>query len=111
MLLRKDYLILTEYLDVIRGDMRDWTRHTDKEKIKVFYKQEKSLKTITIYLEGVVEAPMIHLFSVMGEVELFKNWVPLTKKSNLLGEVSHLRKICYILNNLPWPFSNREIFL
>lgn len=110
-LLRKDYLILTEYLESIRGDMRGWTKHTDKEHRKVYYKHEKDLQGITIYLEAVIEAPMINLFTVIGEVGLFKHWVPITKESKIIGEVSHLRKCCYIKNNFPWPFTNREIFL
>jgi len=33
------------------------------------------------------------------------------KNSDLVGEVSHLRKMAYFLANLPWPFEKREVFL
>ena len=110
MLLRKDYLILTEYLEVIHGDMRDWTKVTDKEVRKVYYKKEKNLKTLTIYLEGIIEAPLLSQIALIAEVDLFKKWAPLTKKSNQLEEISHMRKMCYILLDFPWPFSNREVY-
>ncbi len=35
----------------------------------------------------------------------------MVKKSDLVGEVSHLRKMAYFLINLPWPFEKREAFL
>ena len=35
----------------------------------------------------------------------------MVKQSDLVGEVSHLRKLAYFLANLPWPFEKREVFL
>ena len=69
------------------------------------------MKGLTMYLEAEFEAPLINLFAVLAEVQLFKSWIPITKKSDLIGEVSHLRKLAYFRNNLPWPFSDREITL
>ena len=47
----------------------------------------------------------------MGEAQLFKNWLPLTKVSEIVTEVSHLRKLAYFRFNLPWPFYYRECFV
>lgn len=66
---------------------------------------------MSIYLEGIVNAPMINLMALLCEVDLFKEWVPLMKKANLVGEYSHLRKLAYFKVGLPWPFSDREIYL
>ena len=66
---------------------------------------------MSLYLEGIINAPLLNLFTVLGEVELFKDWIPITKESRMMFEISHLRKMAYIKNNLPFPFSNREIFL
>ena len=35
----------------------------------------------------------------------------MAKQTDIVGEVSHLRKLAYFRLALPWPFSNREIFL
>lgn len=64
-----------------------------------------------MYFEKVFEAPVINLVAVLSEVALFKEWVPITKQSEILTEVSHLRKLGYFRNNLPWPFAEREVFL
>lgn len=53
------------------------------------------MKGLTLYLEAEFEAPLINLFSLLAEVQLFKSWVPMTKKSEVMGSVSHLRKMAY----------------
>ena len=69
------------------------------------------MKSHTVYMEQVIDAPILHLISVLGEVELFKSWVPLTERSDLLAEVSHLRKLGYFRANLHWPLTKREMFV
>ena len=53
----------------------------------------------------------MNMLAVLAEVQLFKDWIPMMKESEPLGEVSHLRKLAYLKNNLPWPFTDREIFI
>jgi hypothetical protein len=109
-MLRKDFQIIYECMHEIR-EMRDWTRHTDTPQQKIYYRQEKGQKTLTLYLEGLIKAPIINVVSIFAEVQLLKEWVPLTKVSDLIGEVSHLRKAIYFKYGLSWPFTSREIFL
>jgi hypothetical protein len=54
---------------------------------------------------------LINLFSILGEAQLFKEWIPLMKQSDIVAEVSHLRKLAYFRCNMPWPLSPREIYL
>ena len=35
----------------------------------------------------------------------------MVKHSELVGEVSHLRKLAHFIANLPWPFNKREVFI
>ena len=69
------------------------------------------MKGITLYLEAEFEAPIMNIFTILAECQLFKDWIPMTKKSEVLGSVSHLRKMAYFRQNLLWPMSDREIFL
>lgn len=69
------------------------------------------MNALTLYLEQLIEAPLLNLFAILGEVDLFKHWVPLTKKSDIKGEYSHLRKLAYFVHKLPWPFVARECFI
>lgn len=91
--------------------MKDWTKHTDKDDFKVYYRHDKGDKNLTLYLEGLINAPLINLFSILAEVQLFKDWIPLNKQSDIIGEVSHLKKAAYFRFGLPWPFASREILV
>lgn len=91
--------------------MSAWTRFVDKPDQKIYYKKEDGLSPLTCYVEGIINAPMINVVNIMGEVEHFKDWMPITPVSNILKEVTHLRKCLYIRNALQWPFWHREIFI
>ena len=91
--------------------LRGWIKHSEKANGKVYYRQEPGLKGLTVYLEGVVNAPIMNLLAVISEIELFKEWLPVIKQSQMLHSVSHFRKLAYFRYKLPWPLKSREIFL
>lgn len=78
-LLRNDFRIIKDFLGELDGGMKDWNKFTDSEKQKIYYKQEEGMDGITVYLEAVVNAPLIHMFAILGEVQLFKSFIPLMK--------------------------------
>lgn len=92
-------------------DMKGWNKHTDKEDYKIYYRQEEGLKIISLFIEGIINAPLINIMALLAEVDLFNEWVPLCKESKLVGEFSHLRKLAYFKHNLPWPFTQREMYI
>lgn len=40
----------------------------DKDTTKIYYRQEKNLRSITVYMEQVVDAPMLNLFAFLSEI-------------------------------------------
>jgi hypothetical protein len=62
-------------------------------------------------MEGIVNAPMINIATILGEVELYKDWMPITPISDVLKALTPMRKIIYIRNALQWPCWHREIFV
>lgn len=103
-MLRRDFAIIDGMMKELSGDMAGWQRFKDKPESKIYYKQEDGLSQLTLYIEEVFEAPMINLFAIMGEAQLFSKWVPMMKQSDMVAEVSHLRKLAYFRISLPWPF-------
>lgn len=61
--------------------MNNWNKHTDKPDKKIYYRQEQGVKALTLYIEALYECPMINLVSILAEVGLFKEWIPLTKNA------------------------------
>ena len=91
--------------------MTSWTRFIDNSDVKIFYKQEEGLSPITCFIEGVINAPLINVLTIIGSVEQFKEWMPITPISTVLKEVTPFRKLLYLRNALQWPFWHREIFV
>lgn len=92
-------------------DLNGYTEFINKEDRKVFYKMEDGFSTMTIYIEGTINAPMINLFAILCEIDLFPLWIPDTESSKLIKEVSPLRKSVNLINVLPWPIWKRELFV
>lgn len=80
--------------------MSKWTKFLDKPEQKIYYKKEEGLAPITCFIEGIINAPMINVLAVVGEVEHFKEWMPITPVSDILIELTPMRKLLYIRNSL-----------
>jgi len=91
--------------------LEGFTEYVNKPDKKVLYKKEEGLDPITVYIEGTIKAPAINLIAVMAEIDLFKEWVPDTEISEIIKEVTPLRKSIYMVNTLPWPMWRRELFI
>lgn len=51
-------------------------------------------------MEGIISAPMIDVLSIIAEVELFKEWIPITPVSDIIKELTFSRKSIYLRNDL-----------
>ena len=58
---------------------------------------------MTVFVEKTVKAPMINLISIISEVQLMKEWVPNMIRSDLIGEISHFRKLVILESKMVWP--------
>ena len=108
--IEKDYKIYQDFLRET-ADLSKWTKFTDTKDQKLYYKQEKDLTPLTCYMEGVVNSSILNVGLICGEVDYFKDWLPITPVSEILKSLTPFRKIMYIRNSLQWPFWHREIFV
>lgn len=90
-----------------RNDKKSiWVKYADAPGEKIYYRQEKG-GAHTTYTETLVNAPLIDVLSVLSDVENYKKWVSIVTHSEILAEVSLLRKVACIRANLPKPLSAR----
>ena len=59
----------------------DWNIYKNKPELKIYYRQEGGLNTITLYMEKVVKAPIVNTLATLAEGDLYKEWIPLVKRS------------------------------
>ena len=70
-LLAKDVVIMNMFREEIKGiadgSDQSWTRHKDTPEVKIFYKYEDGFRNCTLYMEKVINAPLINLLAIFAE--------------------------------------------
>ena len=79
--------------------------------MKIYYKLEAGFNNCTLYMEKIINAPMINLMAVLAEAQLYKDWIPMTRKSEVIGNVSNFRQCAEFEYKLPWPPHPRSMFI
>ena len=47
-------------------------------------------------MEGIINAPMINIVTIIGEVDLYTHWMPITPVSKVISEVTPFRRLAYL---------------
>ena len=71
LLLAKDVIILNLFREEIKGiadgSDQSWIRHKDTPEVKIFYKYETGFRNVTLYMEKIVNAPLINVLATLAE--------------------------------------------
>ena len=74
-MLTKDVVILNGFREEIKGIENgsddSWIRHKDTPEVRIFYKHEDGFRNCTLYMEKIINAPMINLLAIIAEAQLF----------------------------------------
>ena len=66
--------------------MKDkWNVYKDLPLEKIYYRFEGASSLCSLYLEKVITAPIINVMAVLAEAQLYKEWVPTTKRSEVVA--------------------------
>ena len=110
---------LTRFLDELapigssEASKDGWVSVTEeKAKYRVWYKEEVETSSYTFRVEGMVNAPLFNILSVIYEFELFKTWFPGINESVKEIQLAKFRFIVSLLGTtLPWPLWTRKSIL
>ena len=58
-----------------------------------------------------IDAPLLHVLSVVAEVQLLHNWVETATDYSVFSEPTHFRKLLHYNIWFPWPFKDRSCFM
>jgi len=47
--------------------MKDWIIYDDKPEKKIYYRKDEGFANLTVYLEKVIEAPMLNFMALLAE--------------------------------------------
>ena len=107
---------LTRFLDELtpiessEASKDGWVSVTEeKAKYRVWYKEEVETSSYTFRVEGMVNAPLFNILSVIYEFELFKTWFSGINESVKEIQLAKFRFIVSLLGTtLPWPLWTRK---
>jgi hypothetical protein len=95
------------------SDASGWVAvNAETEKYRVWYKEETKTSSYTFRVEGMVNAPLFNILSVIYEFDLFKTWFPGISESSKDIQLAKFRFIVSLLGmSLPWPIWRRKSIL
>jgi len=90
------------------ADSQDWKVEKATETVNISYKQIEGTKLITLKMEGEIDVPLLHLLTLIYEIDLWDQWVPFLKKPVELKQIHRAAKMVYIDIGLPFPLADRN---
>jgi len=66
--------------------MGEWKKYIDEPEKKLYNKKEPGYNMVSQYLEAVLNAPYMNILLLLMEVDLMKQWVPLTTEAKILNQ-------------------------
>jgi len=88
-----------------------WITEKANDQVVVKYKYIPNTELISIKIEGVVDCPLINLLTLIYETELYNLWVPFLSQAEQLKIIHRASKVAYLRLGLPYPLSDREVYL
>ncbi|KAH9580042.1 hypothetical protein LSM04_006923 [Trypanosoma melophagium] len=76
-----------------------------------YYRYDEKTKSHLFKVIGEVPNSIIYLMGVLMEPDLFTEWFPFCFHSTVQGELTRFHKASQLAIRVPWPFTNRDIFL
>eukprot|EP00347_Sterkiella_histriomuscorum_P011191 403373399 len=86
-----------------------WTSYYDEPTRKVKYKYEDGLKLVSCLSEAIIDAPLIHVLSLFGEMDMFKDWFPNVTDAKIIHKVTEYRGMHICKQNMQWPMWPRDM--
>jgi len=78
---RAEYLYMQKVVFEL-GDSQDWKVEKATETVNISYKQIEGTKLITLKMEGEIDVPLLHLLTLIYEIDLWDQWVPFFKEAS-----------------------------
>ena len=111
-LMRKTVEFEKEIMDYFLRDSnnkQEFTKMSNKE-FELYSKIEKDNKGLTILFEKEIEINIVHLLSLLYEVEFYTKWFPFCSYSNCSLQPGKAKKVCHMVSSFP-VISDRDFLI
>jgi START domain len=89
----------------------EWTLEKDEEQIKLYTRPVSGSPFLAVKAITLINAPMTKVADAFGDGDGCSAWRALCKSSEVLSMVSDTERYVYLVLDLPWPLSDRDMVI
>jgi hypothetical protein len=108
--MKHSLIILTVFFSVAAplSAQSDWELRKEEDGIRVYTREMANSNFQAFRGETEIEASFQDVIGALLDVAGYKEWMPDTKKVEVLEEKSETEIIYYVATSVPWPVSDRD---
>lgn len=89
----------------------NWKLEKDEKGIKIYTRHVEGFDIDEIKSEMVVNASLASVVTVIMDADHFEDWIYAVPESHIINKVNDTEQYQYQINDLPYPFSDRDIVI
>jgi hypothetical protein len=89
----------------------EWTLEKDEEEIQLYTRPVSGSPFLAVKAITLINAPMTKVADAFGDGDGCSAWRALCKSSEVLSMVSETERYVYLVLDLPWPLSDRDMVI
>ena len=88
-----------------------WALEQDEGSIQIYTRPVAGSPFLEVKATALIHAPIAHVAAVMGDGEGCSEWRAMCKSSEVLGTATDTERTIYMVLDMPWPVSDRDMVI
>jgi len=89
----------------------EWTLEKDEDHIQLYTREVAGSPFLAVKVIALINAPIEKVAAAFGDGNGCAEWRAMCKSSQVLSEVSDQESFVYLVLDLPWPVSDRDLVM
>ena len=102
------FLLILSISD-IACSQSEWQKIRDSDGIVVFTRKVGDSKTSEFRVETTMPGNLVQYRKILSQIDQYQDWLPSCKESTILNTISGNEIIYYVVLNMPFPFTDRDM--
>lgn len=95
----------------VAGDDADWELVSEQERIAVYTRPVADSEFLAVKATVRIDAPALQVAALMGDGSECMRWRDMCRSTRVLDAVSADERYVYMVLDLPWPLSDRDLVI
>jgi hypothetical protein len=89
----------------------EWVLAQDEDRIQVYTRPVADSPFLEVKATALINAPIAEVAEAMGDGEGCGEWRAMCKSSNVLNTLSETEQLVYLVLDMPWPVTDRDMVI